>query len=134
MGGGGDNNFFSKALNNINAGVQFVTGYDPRSGEWSSHGSQFQATDEGLGAVTGRNSARAALNQARDQFNIAQKQAQDQIDQNNWNKKQADMTASASAGAATATARSLSGINPNNSTPTATGSSGLGGGKDFLGL
>lgn len=136
MGGGGGDSFLSKALNNINAGIQFVSGYDPRTGGWSTHGSQFQILDEGLGGVTGRNSARASLNLARDQFNQANKQAQDLVDQNNWNKKQADLTASSSAGAAAATSRASGGVNPNTSTPLGIGpgAGGVAPQKDFLGL
>lgn len=136
-GGGGGDGFFNKLVNNLNSAVQFVSGYDPRTGDWSTHGSQWQMLDEGIGGVTGRNTARASLNLARDQFNASQKQAADLVAQNNWNKQQADSMASGSAGAATATSRAMSGINPNNSTPTSARTNPLGTSgpsKDFLGL
>lgn len=132
--GGGDNNFFSKALNNINAGVQFVTGYDARDGSWTTHGSWMQLPDELIGGMFGRNQARAATNQARDQFNVSQQQAQDQIDKTNWQKMSSDTMASSSAAAATAAAKAGGGVNLNNSTPTAVGSNLGGGSKDILGL
>lgn len=139
MGGGGsDKSVLNKVTGGLNSAMKFVSGYDADSGEWSTHGSQFQPIDEGLGAVTGRNVARSQLNLARDQFNASQKQAADLIAQNNWNKLQADQTASSSAAAATASARATSGVNPNNSTPIAIGTNALGTSgapqKDFLGL
>jgi hypothetical protein len=135
MGGGGGGNPLDQLTSGLNSAVKFVSGYDPSSGSWSTHGSQFQALDEGLGAIDGRNASRAALNQSQDQFNIAQQQAQDLINQNNWNKQSADATASSSAGAAAATAKITGGINPTNATPLAMGSGGAPAApKDFLGL
>lgn len=139
MSGGGDGNgFFDKVVSGLNSAMKFAWGYDATNGKWSTHGSQYQILDEGLGEVTGRNASRGALNLAREQFNTSQKQAQDLVDQTNWNKQQSDITASNSAAAATASSRATSGVNPNNSTPLGVGPGAMSGAgapqKDFLGL
>ena len=137
-------NSFSDVGNFLTKGTQAIGnfyGFD-NSGKWTGK-SGFGALiagdahmlDEGVGELTCRNQSRAAMNQARDQFNVAQTQAQDLITQQRWNSQQADILASNNAGAQTATNNSRSGINYSNSTPLGQGSGfNGGGGKDFLGL
>jgi hypothetical protein len=140
MSGGGSNPL-KDIGDTISKGVQTVGNYYgfDNSGKWTNSGGVFKWADEGIGEVTGRNQSRAALNLGRDQFNQANQQAQNLVNQQEWNRQQGDILASNQAGAARSSAKAAGGINYGNATPMAMGP-GFGGagssgaGKDFLGL
>lgn len=131
MSSGGGSDPVSDALKGVNSAIKWVSSYDPSTGQQSTHGSVWQAPDEIVGGVTGRNQSRAALNVAKDQYNKAQQDAQNLINQQNWNRMQSDKLASGTAGAARATGVISSGANFTNSTPLGLGAAA---GRDFLGL
>lgn len=123
----------------MNIATNFLTvgfvGYDKEKGfgmGMTSHG-----YDEAFGEITGRNKAREALNFQREKFDYQKKQAADLLQQQQWYKRQVDI--SSSDAAAVQRTAGQGGMNMSTSTPMAFGRGGaaLGQGapqKDFLGL
>lgn len=126
--GGSSASVGNQILGGLNTGTKFLTGYDPSSGQWSTHGSYYQMGDELAGEVDGRNAGRAAVHEAQNEANNAAQDAQNLLNNQRWSQMQSDVTASNTAGAARTAASAAASASPNfsTSTPLAFGSQYLG--------
>lgn len=104
---GNNSNPLSVALDGLNAISSKVVGYDVSAGRPSGSGA-LHAADEFLGGITGRNSQRAAQNQAGDAINAAKANADLLLEQENEKKRVQDVQASSGAAGIRATAAAAS--------------------------